>query len=83
MLHEQIKNIKSKEDFVLFVKELRKDFIENPQGWENKDIAAFLDALAVWTTDMENYYSNTKQSVPKNIDWKVIADMLMGAKMYE
>jgi len=32
---------------------------------------------------MENYYINTKQEIPKNINWKVLADILYAAKIYE
>jgi len=32
---------------------------------------------------MDGYYLNMGQPVPKNIDWKLFANILMAAKMYE
>lgn len=75
--------IKTREDFVSFVYELSKDFRTNPQSWENKDIGAFLEALAGWVEDMDGYYLGQGQSVPDKPDWKNVADMLMAAKIYE
>jgi hypothetical protein len=32
---------------------------------------------------MEQYYINTKQEVPLDVNWKVLYDMLMAARVYE
>lgn len=80
---EKISSIKTREDFVLFVYELSKDYRENPQSWENKNIGTFLEALAAWAEDMDGYYLHQGQPIPKKPDWKNVADMLMAAKLYE
>ena len=54
-----------------------------PKDWENKTIPQFLEAIASWTEDMEGYYINNRLPIPININWKVIAEILMAAKMYE
>lgn len=82
-LPEQIKNIKTREDFTNFLAELQKDFQTNPSTWENKTVDSFLTAMAAWIQDSDGYYQNHGQSIPENINWKAIADMLMGGKMYE
>lgn len=82
-LTELVKNIKNKEDFVIFVRELKKDFENSSSKWENITIDTFLEALARWTEDSDGYYKNTNQPIPQNQDWKAIADMFMGGKMYE
>jgi hypothetical protein len=82
-IDEIARAVKSKEDFIRFVEALIKDLNDNPDDWENKTLETYLDALASWTESMENYYINTGQPVPKRINWKVFADILMAATMYE
>jgi hypothetical protein len=80
---EKLNAIKTREDFVSFVYEMSKDYRVNPRSWENKDLGAFLEALAAWVEDMDGYYLNHGQPVPEKPDWKNVADMLMAAKLYE
>ena len=77
------RNVKSKKDFIEFVEGLIRDLNDNPDDWENKSLGSYLEALGSWTESMENYYINTGQPVPKEINWKVFADILMAASMYE
>lgn len=53
---KKIQLISNREDFVLFVYELSKSFRTNPESWENKDLGAYLEALAAWVEDMDGYY---------------------------
>lgn len=80
---EKIKEIKTKEDFVSFVYALSQDYRNNPKSWHNNNIGAFLEALAAWVEDMKGYYLNQGLPVPENLDWKVVATMLVAAKIYE
>jgi hypothetical protein len=80
---EKNKSIKSREDFIAFVRTLSKDFRENPQSWENDNLERFLEALGSWVEDMDGYYRNQGKPVPQQLDWNTLADMLMAAKMYE
>ena len=82
-LIEHQNSICLREDFVAFVKALSKDLHDNPESWENDNLERFLEALSSWVEDMDGYYLNQGQSVPQQPDWKVVADMLMAAKMYE
>ncbi len=79
----KINNINSKADFVGFVELLVEDLKNNPAKWRNKTLPEFLEAMANWTEDMEGYYINNNLSIPNNVNWKVIADILIAAKMYE
>lgn len=80
---EIIKNINDKEAFLKFIELLIDDLKNNPEDWENNNLETFLEAMANWIEDMEGYYQNTNQPIPNNINWKVFADILMAAKMYE
>lgn len=82
-LAEHNNSIRSREDFVAFIKALVKDLRENPASWENSNLESYLEALGAWVEDMDGYYLNQGKHVPQQPDWKVIADMLMAAKMYE
>jgi len=77
------KEIRSKEDFIKFVGDLILDLKTNPNTWENKNLDAYLDALQRWTGDMEGYYINNNLPVPENVNWRIFADILMAARMYE
>ena len=76
-------NLKSREDFVIFLDALIKDFKTNKSSWENVSLENYLEAIQSWTEDMEGYYQNNYLSIPENISWKVFANILMAAKIYE
>ena len=78
-----IKNINDKKDFLEFMQLLINDLKTNSHEWENESLESFLEAIMHWTEDMEGYYQNTNQPIPNNINWKVFADILIAAKMYE
>lgn len=82
-LINKIETIRTKEDFVGFLELLAQDFRSNPHEWENKSLESYLEAAASWTEDMDGYYRNYNLPVPENVNWKVFADILMAAKMYE
>jgi hypothetical protein len=65
------------------VRNLKKDYVENLSSWENRDIGAFLEAMASWVEDMDGFYKNQGLPVPEKPDWKVVADILMSGKLYE
>ncbi|MEQ9846693.1 DUF7660 family protein [Pectobacterium brasiliense] len=39
--------ISSKDDLVKLISALARDFKENPDGWENKDLSSYLEAVAI------------------------------------
>jgi hypothetical protein len=79
----EVKNIQTREDFIYFLRSLKKDYLKNLKSWENRDISAFLEAMASWAEDMDGFYINQGLPIPEKPDWKVFADMLMGGKLYE
>jgi len=78
-----IEEIKSKEDFIGFVELLIIDLKKNSVEWTNKTLNEYLEGIASWTEDMDGYYLNKELPVPQNVDWKVFANILIAAKMYE
>lgn len=82
-LHEMINEIRSKDDLLRFLTALRKDLVTNKEDWENPTLDRCLEAMQGWIQDMNSYYSNTNQTIPEQPTWKVFADILYAAKIYE
>ena len=77
-------NIDSREGFVVFVKALYSDFKEHGDNWENKTLDAFLERIAAYAEDIDGYYLNRRQNEdPEKATWKLFADILAGATIYE
>ena len=75
--------LKSKEDFINFIEMLLYDLKSNSKEWENITLESYLEAMASWIKDMDGYYQNNNLPIPKNVEWNVFANILIGAKMYE
>lgn len=77
-------NIKSKSDFVIFLQKLCNDYKTHGTDWENSDLGSFLDALIAYTEDVDGFYQNQGETIDlSNPGWKVFADILAGARIYE
>lgn len=81
--NKKINEINSKEDFINFIELLVSNLKNNPEEWTNKSLPEYLESISSWTEDMEGYYQNNDMAVPENINWKVFANILIAAKMYE
>jgi hypothetical protein len=76
--------VSDKASFVQFLTMLHEDFIHNPENWENRNLGDFLEAMSRYVDDMQGYYNNTNQSIDTTQpSWKVFADVLKGATLYE
>lgn len=74
----------TKQEFILFTENLRTDFLQNKEQWENKTIEDYLEAISRYAEDIDGYYKNTNQDIDlKEIDWKVFSDILKGSSIYE
>ena len=76
-------SVQNRDDLVQFIQALRADLRDNPDDWENTSLDDYLEAMAAWIDDCDGYYKNTGQPIPKTPSWKMLADILMAAKMYE
>jgi hypothetical protein len=81
--NKKINEIHSKDDFVNFVVLLVSNLKNNPEEWTNKTLPEYLESISSWTEDMEGYYQNNNIPIPENVNWKVFANILIAAKMYE
>lgn len=76
--------VTDRQTFIKFLDLLKKDFLENPESWENKTLPDFIEALSAYAEDIQGYYDNTNQNINADkADWKTFADIFKGAKIYE
>ncbi|MFN4364394.1 hypothetical protein [Chryseobacterium hispalense] len=78
-----IEEIKTKQDFIDFVEVLTIDLEKKSEEWTNKNLHEYLEGIASWTEDMDGYYINNNLPIPENVNWKLFANILLAAKMYE
>ena len=72
--------VKSRSDFVRYIKLLLKDIGD----FENDSLSGFLEALAGYTKDIDGYYKNYGLGIDADEpSWRVFADILKGALIYE
>ena len=79
-------NIQTRQRLIALVGLLAEEVKSNPNAWENKSLGDYLDAMASWLEDMDGYYSNTRklsEEEVSSVNWRVFADALMAARMYE
>lgn len=82
-MFEMAKEVKSRADFVSFVKALNGDYAANRSSWENDSLQRFLDGLSGFASDMDGFYRNMGETV--NVDqitWRMAAQMLLAATVY-
>ena len=82
-LHEQAINVQSRDDFVKFVQALLRDLRSGDTPWENATLDRFIEALAAWSNDMDGYYANRGEAAPAQPSWRLLAEILLAATMYE
>jgi len=76
--------VTDRQTFIKFLDLLRKDFLDNPENWENKTLPDFLEALSAYTENVQGFYDNMNLNVNADKpDWSIFADIFKGAKMYE
>jgi hypothetical protein len=79
-----IPSLQTRSDFVKFLQQLQHDFTVNNPQWENTTLDDFLEALSRYAEDIDGYYRNLHIPVdPEQPSWRLFADMLLGARIYE
>ena len=81
-LADLAKEISTKEDFVAFLRLLRKDFHQEKDEWENQTLEQFLEGLYGFSGDMDGYYSGKDIDVQKP-SWRLFAEVLLASRVYE
>ncbi|MDE7225206.1 MAG: hypothetical protein K2O34_15675 [Acetatifactor sp.] len=82
-ISELADRVRTREDFVRFIYELKKDHGINMEEWANRDIPSYLEGVASWAEDMDGYYTNMDIKPPTNVDWRFLAILFYVGKIYE
>ena len=82
-LYDKVDNVKSREDLIKLINHLRMDLQTNRDKWENITLEDYLEAMEAWVNDLDGYYLNTNQTMPKQPSWKTFAAILYASSMYE
>ena len=78
-----VNEVKTREDFIVFLERLHSDLNANHHEWENSSLGSFLEAMKAWTTDMDGHYANQGLTPSAEPSWQIFADILNGARIYE
>lgn len=70
-------------ELVAFLSQLADSFVEEPERWQNNNLEDFLRAWSAWLEDMDGYFLNRSEPVPEEPSWRLIAQMLLAARVYE
>lgn len=79
----QVDSVSSKEELADFIDALRADLRTDEAEWENPTLEQYLEAMAAWIRVMDRAYENTSRNFPEKPSWKLFADILFAAKIYE
>ncbi len=75
-------SVKSREDLIEFINQLRMDLKNNKNEWNNITLEDYLNAMESFVNDMYEHYLETNQILPKQPSWENIALTLLASSMY-
>ncbi len=83
-LIESAERISTREEFTAFAKELADNLNCHPEEWQNATLTDYIRGLAGFVENMDGYYANNKAEVNCNLPiWRIFADALLAARIYE
>lgn len=82
-LEDRLDSVENREDLASFLQEAAADLSSGRPGWENTTLADFLEAWAGWLQDMPGVFTNKGEQMPDQPDWRLVARMVLAARMYE
>src|SRR5512146_2235422 len=84
MVMQEPDTVTSLTSFRVFLDELAEEASTRLAEWENQDVPSFLKALAAYSRDIDGYYKNHGISISPDVpSFRLFADLLMGARVYE
>ncbi|MGW4237327.1 DUF7660 family protein [Streptomyces sp. NPDC004749] len=82
-VEDKVEAVETRDDLARFLEEAVADLECGRPGWENVRLEDFLEAWAAWLKDMPGVFANRGERVPDQPDWRLVARMVMAARMYE
>lgn len=81
-LARRVGAIETREDFSQFAQLLTQNYKKRRGEWENDKLDRYLEAVAAFSSDFEGYVRNTGGNAEDN-PWRLLASVLLDAKVYE
>jgi hypothetical protein len=75
--------VHEKEDLSAFLSAAARDLEMNPDGWENRDLVSFLEAMSAWVSDSDGFFRRAGQNPPSGDGWSTVAKVVAAARVYE
>ncbi len=82
-ISDQASSVETREDLVEFLEALGRDFLSNSQAWENITLNSYFDAASRWLDVADAYFANHGEPAPEVPSWKLFAQILAAATIYE
>jgi len=83
-IEDQPQLIKTREDFLKFLNTLLMNYQKSKADWENNTVESFLNGMIGFTEDASGYYENIDEDVnTERPSWRLFADILLAARIYE
>ena len=83
-LSERATAVSTRMEFLEFLQHLIQDHAANGAEWDNATLRQFLEGLHGFASDMAGYYKNMGDDIDvEKITWRLAADMLLAATVYE
>ncbi|WP_425994540.1 DUF7660 family protein [Caulobacter sp. DWR1-3-2b1] len=81
-LAERASTIETREDFSQFAKLLSQNYKKRKREWENDKLESYLEGVAAFSSDFDGYVLNMGNDAAAN-PWRLLATVLLAAKVYE
>ena len=76
--------IKTREDFVRFLRFLYHTYLHEGSTWENENLENFLEALTWHTEELPGSYQKNGENIDTDPpSWQIFADILIGATLHK
>ena len=74
-------SVNSRESLIVFMQRFLR--YDDDRKWENKETSTYLDALVAVVDGIDGLYENRGEILPETPTWKMIAEILTAATVYE
>lgn len=75
--------IESREDFCQFAALLAENYRRRRKEWENDKLDRFLEGVAAFSGGYDGYVRHTGNDAAAANPWRLLATVLLGAKVHE
>jgi hypothetical protein len=80
---QEANSVNDREALSNFLLSAARDFTDNPEGWENADISALLEAMSAWVSDCDEVFRRSGKPLPSGETWATVAKLVAAARVYE